>query len=259
MRDIFEDIFTQTPLDGMEAARRAMRPVQRRRFYDTATVRKGAAGFDILLDGKPVRTPGRHTLMAPTQALADAIAAEWTGQKDVIDPATMPLTRLANAILDGVADRGQAVAGHIAEYLGSDLVFYRAEGPQGLLERQSRHWDPVVDWARDKLGAHFMVARGIMFVEQPKEALIAARAAIPAEPWRLGALASIATLTGSALLALMLGSGQLSVEEAWAAAHVDEDWNMEFWGRDERALMRRAFRLAEMQAAADVLRFAPAD
>jgi len=258
MRDIFEEIFAKDPLDAMEAARRSMRPALRRRFYDKAAVEGGPDDFAILLDGKPVRTPARRPLAAPSRALAEALAAEWNAQQEVVDPAAMPLTRLANSIIDGVAQMPLSVAEEITQYLGSDLLFYRAEGPQGLVERQTRQWDPVLAWARDVLGARFVLAAGVMFVEQPEDAIDAAKAAIPTDAWRLGAVSSIATLTGSALLALAMLRGRLSVEEAWAAAHVDEDWNMEFWGRDERALERRGYRFAEMLAAAEVLRLAPA-
>jgi chaperone required for assembly of F1-ATPase len=258
MRDIFEEIFAKDPLDPMEASRRSMRPVLRRRFYDKALVEQGAEGFGVLLDGKAVRTPARRLLSAPSAALAEALGAEWNAQEEFIDPARMPLTRLANSIIDGVAPTPLPVAEEIAQYLGSDLLFYRAEGPQGLVERQERQWDPVLIWARDVLGAPFVRATGVMFVEQPEEAVTAAKAAIPADAWRLGAVSSITTLTGSALLALAMLRGRLSVEEAWAAAHVDEDWNMEFWGRDQRALERRAYRFTEMLAAAEVLRLAPA-
>ena len=165
----------------------------------------------------------------------------------------MPLTRLANTIIDGVADAASAVTAEVERYLGCDLVCYRAGGPAGLVTRQSKAWDPVIAWARETLGARFLLAEGIVFVRQPAEALAAASAAIPRDPWRLGALNAITTLTGSALIALALAGGALSVDEAWTAAHVDEDWNMDFWGRDELALERRAFRLAEMGAAATVL------
>jgi chaperone required for assembly of F1-ATPase len=258
MRDIFEEIFAKDPLDAMEAARRSMRPALRRRFYDKATIESGPEGFSVRLDGKPVRTPARRLLTAPSPALAEAMAAEWEAQKEVVDPAAMPLTRLANSIIDGVAQAPLPVAEEIAQYLGSDLLFYRAEGPRALVERQARQWDPVLAWVRDALGARFVLATGVMFVEQPEEAMAAAKAAIPADAWRLGAVSSITTLTGSALLALAMLRGRLSVDEAWAAAHVDEDWNMEFGGRDERALERRAYRFAEMLAAAEVLRLAPA-
>jgi chaperone required for assembly of F1-ATPase len=258
MRDIFEEIFAKDPLDAMESARRSMRPALRRRFYDNVAVEGGAEGFAVQLDGKPVRTPARRPLAAPALALAEALAAEWNEQREVVDPAVMPLTRLANSIIDGVAQAPQPVADEIAQYLGSDLVFYRSEGPQALVERQARQWDPIITWARDVLGARFVLAAGVMFVEQPDAALAAAKSAIPADAWRLGAVSSLTTLTGSALLAIAMLRGRLSVDEAWAAAHLDEDWNMEFWGRDERALERRAHRFTEMLAAADVLRFAPA-
>jgi len=254
VRDLFEEIFAHQPLDPTEAARRGMRPHLRRRFYVRAEVAEGEGGFAVLLDGRPVKTPARRALAAPTRALAEALAAEWEAQRDVVDPAKMPLTRLANSIIDGVADAPAAVAAEAEKYLASDLVCYRAEGPDGLVARQAGAWDPVIAWAREALGARFVVAAGMVFVVQPDAALEAARAALPRDPWRLGAFHAVTTLTGSALIALAVLNGRLGVEEAWRAAHVDEDWNMDFWGRDELALERRAARYAEMQAACLVLR-----
>ena len=254
MRDLFEEIFANQPLDPTEAARRGMRPHLRRRFYARAEVAEGEDGFAVLLDGRPVKTPARRTLAAPTRALAEALAAEWEAQRDVVDPAKMPLTRLANSIIDGVADTPAAVAAEAEKYLASDLVCYRAEGPDGLVARQAGAWDPVIAWAREALGARFVVGEGMVFVVQPEAALAAARAALPRDPWRLGAFHAVTTLTGSALIALAVLNGRLGVEDAWRAAHVDEDWNMDFWGRDELALERRAARYAEMRAACLVLR-----
>jgi chaperone required for assembly of F1-ATPase len=259
MRDIFEELFAQPPPDPMEAARRAMRPPSRRRFYENVDVGEEVDGFCVLLDGKPVRTPARRVLAAPTRALARALADEWAAQQDHVDPAKMPLTRLANSIIDGVVDRPAPVADEIANYLGTDLLFYRAGEPQGLVERQARHWDPLLVWARDALGARFLLSEGVIHVAQPAAALAAARAAIPADPWWLGALSSITTLTGSALIALALLRGAIAADDAWTAAHVDEDWNMDFWGRDEVALARRAFRFAEFAAAAKALALLDAD
>jgi chaperone required for assembly of F1-ATPase len=200
-----------------------------------------------------VKTPARRTLATPKRALAQALAAEWNAQQNVIDPAKMPLTRLANTIIDGVVEAPSAVAAEVERYLACDLVFYRAPGPAGLVTRQAKAWDPVLAWVRETLGADFVLAQGIAFVAQPAQSLAAAGSAIPTDPWRLGAVHAVTTLTGSALLAIALARGGLSVDAAWAAAHVDEDWNMELWGRDQLALEHRAARFAEMQAAATVL------
>ena len=265
MRDVFAEMFGPQPPDPMEAARRAMRPPLRARFYRDVQVGKAGEmgeageGFAILLDGKPVRTPARRLLAAPARELAQAIAAEWQAQADVIDPARMPLTRLSNAIIDGVTAAPQPVKAEIEKYLATDLLLYRASGPEGLLARQAQFWDPVLEWAREALGARFQCAAGVTHVAQPAAAIAAAAGAIPGaedqtrELWRLGALNAVTTLTGSALLALALDAGRIDVDTAWAAAHVDEDWNMEFWGRDELALARRDFHFGELQAAAAVL------
>jgi chaperone required for assembly of F1-ATPase len=250
MRDLFDNA---APADPLEAARRGARPLLRKRFYERAAVAREGEAYALRLDDKPVRTPAGRLLAAPTLALAETLAAEWEAQRDVIDPAKMPLTRLANSIIDGVADRSGPVAAEVEKYLATDLVCYRAALPRGLAERQARHWDPILDWARDALGAGMSLGEGVVHVTQPEPALAAARAAIPNDPWRLGAVHTITTLTGSALIALALAQGRLTADEAWQAAHVDEDWNTEQWGRDELALERRAFRFAELQAAAAVL------
>ena len=252
MRDIFDDLFRGEPIDPVEAARRAGRPQLPRRFYRSAGVGEAEGEFRLLLDGRSVKTPARHPLAVPTRALAQAIADEWEAQGEHIDPARMPLTRLANSILDGVRKSATPVKAEIDKYLASDLLFYRADSPV-LAARQAALWDPVLEWAREALSAKFVTSEGVVFVDQPAAALDNARNAIPDDPWRLGALHSMTTLTGSALLALAVLRGRLSVEEAWHVAQVDEDWNFEHWGRDALALERRAFRFAEMRAAARLL------
>jgi chaperone required for assembly of F1-ATPase len=228
----------------------------RKRFFSKVQTTDGEGGTAILLDNKPVLTPSRRKFVAPTQELAEAIAAEWDVQADVIDPRRMPLTRLANVVIDAVADRPAPVTEEIAKYLGSDLLFYRADAPAALAAKQSRAWDPVMVWAHEKLGARFVLTKGLVHVRQPHEAIDAAVAAIPSDPWRLAAVSSITTLTGSALLAIALVYFVLEPDAAWSAAHVDEDWQMSQWGQDELALERRAYREKEFQAAVTLLRLA---
>jgi chaperone required for assembly of F1-ATPase len=251
MREVFEN---PAVTDPVEAARRGARPAPVRRFYQKATTAAVDGAYAVRLDDKTVRTPAGRVLAAPTLVLAQAIADEWNAQGELIDPSKMSLTRLANAVIDGVVDRRGAVTAEVAKYLGTDLVCYRASGPQGLVERQSRQWDPILIWAREALGARFKVGEGVGHVAQPVAAIAAAEAAIPTDPWRLGAVHVATTLTGSALIALALAHGNLSAEEVWQAAHVDEDWNIEQWGSDDIAMERRAFQFAEFQAAATVLR-----
>jgi chaperone required for assembly of F1-ATPase len=254
MRDLFEDLFATEPIDPMTAARTAMKPQLRRRFYEAVAVLPQAAGsFAIHLDNRPIRTPARGLLALPNAALAEAVAAEWRAQAEVVDPASMPLTRLANTVVDGVIAVVPEVAAEVEKYLASDLLFYRADSPAGLIERQADHWDPILAWARETVGARFVLGEGVMFVPQPAAALAAMAAIIPREPWRLAGVHAVTTLTGSAVIALALAHRGLDVGAAWAAAHVDEDWNMEFWGRDSLALDRRQRREAEMRAAAMVL------
>ncbi len=230
-----------------------------KRFYERALAEPGPDGFVLTLDGRPARTPGKAPLVLPSLALADAVAAEWQAQAAAIDPATMPLTRLANTAIDGVAPRADAVRDDIARYAASDLVAYRAGDPERLVAAQAEAWDPVLDWARAALGARFILSQGVMFVEQPETSLARVRERLEAErsPFRLASLHVMTTLTGSILIALMQASGALGADAAWQAAHVDELFQEGRWGTDEDALERRARREAEFAAAARMLADVP--
>jgi chaperone required for assembly of F1-ATPase len=220
-----------------------------KRFYKQAGV-SDAAPFQILLDGRPVKTPKKRALAVPTRALAVAIAEEWQAQTEFIDPSRMPLTRFANTAIDAVSDTLDAVANDIVAYAGSDLVCYRAEAPEQLVALQAREWNPVVNWADAALGADFKVVPGVMHVKQTPAALAAvAQALLPHDAFRLTGLHVLTTLTGSALLALALAGGRLTPDAAWTAAHVDEDYQISLWGEDAEAIARRRGRRAEFDAA----------
>ena len=253
MRNLLDDL---ADADGpMQRAQRGMRPALPKRFYKEARAVERDGTFVLELDGKPARTPARNPLAVLDRELGDLLAAEWNALGEIIDPAQMPLTRLMNVAIDRVAGDGDAVAADIANYAGSDLVCYRAGKPEGLAAAQVVAWDPVLDWARDVLGARFVLSEGIRHVEQPEASLAAVRAEIDKaeRPFGLAALATVTALTGSALIALMLARGALTPEEAWHAAHVDEDWNVRQWREDTDAMQRRAARRAEFDAAAKVL------
>jgi chaperone required for assembly of F1-ATPase len=235
--------------------RDSLRAPPPKRFYSSVTIEPATAGFRIMLDGKPVRTPAKRELALPAESLAAAVAAEWRAQGERIDPATMPLTRLANTALDAVAGQYDAVAEDIVAYAGSDLLCYRAEGPAALVRRQAEAWDPILDWARRDIGADLVCRSGVVHVEQPASALAAIRRALEGlDPFELAAMHVLTTLSGSAVLALALDRDHLSVEDAWTAAVVDETWQSEQWGVDAEAEARLKQRRADFDAAGAVIR-----
>jgi chaperone required for assembly of F1-ATPase len=253
MRELFDEVYGQGGLDPEEAVRQSTRGPQRKRFYARAGMVETPDGFAITLDDKTVRTPSRKPLTAPARGIAEAIVAEWEAQQDTINPTTMPLTRLANSVIDAVGDNVAAVTDDIAKYFGTDLLFYRAGHPQELAAREAESWDPILFWAAEDFAAHFILAEGIIHVQQPATAIAAARATLPSDPWTVAALHLVTTISGSALLAVALLRGRLDADQVWAAAHVDEDWNIEHWGIDEEIAARRAAKLVDFRAAAGVV------
>ncbi len=242
------------PIDPVAMARRDLQKVLPRRFYKEAGALETESGFRLVLDGKNAHTPGRQPIRTPAKALTEALAMEWNAQGEFIDPGSMPLTRIVNSAIDGVAKEMGEVRAEIVKYAGSDLLCYRAGEPQSLVEAQSRTWDPILAWAREAFGARFICAEGVIFADQP-EPTVQAVARVVGDvdsPLALAALNVMTTITGSALLALAVAHGRLSAEEGWAAAHVDEDFQIAGWGEDAEAAARRAKRWLDMEAAAKV-------
>ena len=239
----------------MRAARSNMRAEPVRRFYGEVGVREDDGLHVLTLDGRDALTPGRNRLAAASRPLMERVAEEWARQGEALDPADMPVTRLLNAAIDGVSRTMEKTRAEIVAYAGSDLLCYRAEAPESLAERQRLAFDPVLDWAAEVLGARFRLAAGVMHVAQAPEALAAVRSALAAydDPAALAGLSVATTLTGSALLALAVARGFLTPGEAWAATHVDEDFQNELWGVDEEAQARRAARWREFEAAASAI------
>lgn len=253
-------------IDPVEMARRDLKKGLPKRFYKEAGVAADADGYALVLDGRPAMTPARNRLAVPSQSLAQAMAAEWGAQGEFIEPSSMPITRIVNSALDGVANQMEPVTAEVAKYAESDLICYRADAPQKLVAEQASAWDPVLAWARETHGARFILAEGVMYVTQSEAAVAAVRRAIDkavgtdkAAALRLAALHTVTTLTGSTLLALAVAHGHLSPTEAWRLAHVDEDFQMQAWGEDTEALTRRAQRWTQMEAAGRMLQFLGGD
>lgn len=257
MRDILSDLEAGKQLSDENPIVRAQKQMQAqlpKRFYEKAEVAEADGGFAVHLDGRPVRTPARSLLLLPTEQAAEIIAEEFRAQQKVIDPGTMPATRLVNTAIDGIAQDPQAVFEDILRFAGTDMICYRADSPKELVARQTERWDPLIDWM-EGLGARFSLAEGVMHIEQPSEALTAFGIHLSAfqQPIALASLHTMTTLTGSAIIALAIAKSEITAEEGWLRAHVDEDWTIEQWGEDAEAAARRKIRENEMMVAARLL------
>ncbi len=258
--DDFSTLFSVEDIERqnhpMRAAQAAMRKPMPKRFYSAAAVVAEAAGFRLVLDGKGTLTPKRAPLLLPTEAAADCVASEWNAQKDVINPNTMPATRIANAAIDHVAFAMDEVRDDAVKYFGTDLICYRAGEPERLVERQRALWGPLVDWIETRLGVRLRQATGIVFEPQLDATVVAFRLALDAiaDPVALAAFHVMVTLSGSAVIALATAEATITPPDAFAASELDADFQVEAWGTDDEAAARRAYRESEFIAAARLYR-----
>lgn len=221
-----------------------------KRFWKEATT----DGRTIALDGRPVRTPGRNELALPTPALAEAIAAEWQMAGEDVDPRAMPLTGIANAAIDIVAADPAAFVAPLAAYAETDLLAYRADGPESLVEAQAEGWDPLLAWARRRYDIHVETVAGILHKPQPPATVARLGEALAAySPFHLAALSPLVTIGGSLIAALAIAEGAFDTDRVWAAVNLDALWQEARWGADELAVKARAAHRVDFDSAARFL------
>lgn len=220
----------------------------RKRPYETVVAAPAAAGFTVLIDGRQLRTPARNPFAAPTYALAELCAAEWAAQGDTVRPETMPITRLANVAVDQTPQARWRMAESIAGYAATDLVCHRADAPPALVERQSKAWDPLVEWAGARLEAPLTVVTGVIAAEQPSAARAAfERLALEFDDFGLTGLSHAVGMSGSGVLGFALALKKLTAAEAFEAALLDDLWQLETWGEDFAARERVETMRAEFE------------
>lgn len=225
-----------------------------KRFYTEVAVTPLDDGFAVLLDSRPVKTPGGKRLNLPRKRLADAIAAEWQAQGDTVMITSMPLLRLANTVIDGVADNRQEVIGAILRFGENDLLCYRAHQPPELAARQAAAWDPLLDWVAQRYGANMRVAAGLTHIDQPHGALAALRRGLEScDAFSLSGLHVIASVTGSLILALAVADGFISGARAFDLSRIDEIYQAEKWGEDAEAATRTIALAHELDKAAELI------
>ena len=226
----------------------------RKRFWTKAEVTETEGGFSVALDDRPLRTPAKAPLIVPARGIAEEIATEWDAQTEEIDPATMPFTRLANAAIDNMGEKAGAVEEMLARYGTTDLVCYRADGPDTLRKAQAAAWDPLLDWLAKTHDIHLILAAGVMPVAQPDTALqrlgdwIAGR-----DVFTLMALHDLVTLPGSLVIGMAVTEGAITPEAGWRASRVDELYQADVWGADSEAEDAAATKAEDFYTAARMM------
>lgn len=225
-----------------------------KRFWKEVVAVSQQDGWRIELDGRPVKTPARSLLTLPEEALAEAVASEWREVSEKVEPRSMPLTGLANAALDRIAPEQQAFAAGLARYGESDLLCYRAESPQLLVQRQAERWDPLLLWARRRYDVDFVVTSGVAPVDQSADTIARLHQAVAVlNPFELAGLSPLVTVGGSLVAALALFKQAVDTDTAFAAVTLDEAWQLEQWGADAEAEKALAAREADFRAGARLL------
>lgn len=214
-----------------------------KRFWKAASAEPCDGGYTVRLDGRAVKTPAKAAVVVPTLALAQAAAAEWDAQQGAVKPETMPVTRAINSAIDKLSVQFDEVVGLLAAYGASDLLCYRAVGPEGLVARQVAGWDPLLEWSATEFGAPLVTTAGVVHIDQPPGSIARLHALTAGfDTFRLAAFHDLVAISGSLILGLAVTHGRLTPDEAFGLSRIDEAWQIEIWGEDEEAALLEAAR-----------------
>ena len=257
MRDFLKELDdSRIGLDPNKTAQTSMKQKMPKRFYKAVSIEQRENGFHVLLDGKTIKTPARNVLAVPIARHADLLAMEFAAQQEVINPTLMPVLRITNSAIDGVADQMDAVFDDMAQYFGSDLLCYRVDAPDKLVVLQNGHWQPITDWATRAFDAPLKLAAGINYVEQHPKSLSNLRDRMRqmiSDPFTMASAHVITTASGSAILASAYLHEHLDIDAVWHAATLDEQFSESQWGVDAEAVRMRAYKEADLRAAASII------
>lgn len=222
-----------------------------KRFYEKASIVAHDRGFLVELDGREVKTPEKRQNLSPTKAVAEAICQEWNEQGEKINPDSMPIAKLQNTAIDRVETRRGDLIAELVKYANTDLLCYRADFPEDLVKQQAEAWQPLLDWVSKTHDITLKVTTGILHVEQDVARL--GKILQNIDSFRLAAFYNITTLCGSVSVALNVLGGNITAQQAWSAAELDENYQIAQWGIDDEAKVRQDNMKVELDAAARFL------
>jgi chaperone required for assembly of F1-ATPase len=221
-----------------------------KRFWTEATIAPVEAGWQVLLDGRPVKTQAGSAQVVPSEALAAAMAAEWTAQGATVNPDSLPLRDLADLAIDVIAPVRDGTIAALLRYAETDTLCYRAEPDEPLHARQLELWEPLLLAAEARWDVHFERVNGVLHRPQSSETLARIERVLTIyDPFTLAALTTLSALAASLVIALAALEDGADATELWNAAELEEDWQAELWGTDAEAAERRARRFAMFSAA----------
>ena len=223
---------------------------EKKRTWVNTTVKPRGLSFGILLDDEFLQTPKKNKVLLPTRELAQKVAKEWRQQKEIIDPTKMPYTRLANSALDTVKESFDTVVADVLHYGDTDLVCYRADSPEDLVKLQNKHWDPILDWAKNQFKIEVKITNGINYKAQdPVQLRKLSREISSYNFFTLTGFYDLVTISGSLLIALAVYYSHVSLKRGFDISFLDEDWQRKKWGQDEESIKNRANKFREFQIA----------
>lgn len=230
-----------------------------KRFWSEAAHAQVPGGWQVTLDGRGVKTPGKRAQIVPTRTLALAMAAEWAGQGEEIDPARFFFRDMADYAIDMVAADPAIAHCAILPFAGTDTLCYQAEPGEALHRRQQAAWEPLLAAAEARYDIRFERVSGILHRAQPAATLARLERVVAAHgPFALAALQTLTSLAASLVigLAALETEAEAEAEALWDAANLEEDFQAELWGKDAEAEALRAKRLADFTAAMAFARLA---
>ncbi|MEP5937096.1 MAG: ATP12 family protein [Erythrobacter sp.] len=207
-----------------------------KRFYKQADVKELGGSWQVTLDERPLKTVGGKQQIVASKELAQAMAAEWNAQGEMLDPKGLIMRDQTDFALDKVAvDPTETIARTLA-YGETDTLCYRADPEDALFAQQQSVWEPIITAIEQREGVQFARVSGIVHRAHPDATLphLEKRLA-QMDPFQLAGLHTMASLAASLCIGLEALQPDADAQDLWQAATLEEEWQADLWGRDADA------------------------
>jgi chaperone required for assembly of F1-ATPase len=144
----------------------------------------------------------------------------------------MTKQKLEQAMVDIKNHRNEVIE-KLMQFSATDAVFFWNTEDNGLAEKQEEVWAPVLDWASKMFNSKYAITANFDVPEQGKSTKDNFKNFMKELSDRELAAFYLASINmKSELLAAALVKGQISANQAFDAACLEEHWQVEHWGKD---------------------------
>ena len=212
-----------------------------KKFWKIVQVKKKLKNsFEILLDKRILKTPMQKDLIFSNYKIAKETALEWDIDEKEINTENMVFYGLISTAIDKISNDKVSYIENVLGFINTDLICYRADGPNELVDLQNNSWNPIISFIKKYIDVELKFFIGVMPSKQSLDIFNRLKTLINSfSDIEISALHRMTNLTGSIFISICILKGDVLKNEAFELSFLDELYQAKNWGIEEESLDKR--------------------